>query len=125
MPERRTRSFGFALRVALAIVAMAVETLIPLVVAGDIAAVQANALPVCSAAGHASLPADDSGKHRPAGTSPICAALAAAAAMTTPAAIPLPAPLGWRLIRPPVLASAGSFRAAPLSYDARGPPLPS
>ena len=125
MPERRPRSFGFALRVALAIVAMAVETLIPLVVAGDIAAVQANALPVCSAAGQAPPTGDRHHQPNAGGTSPICAALAAAAAITTPAAIPLPAPLGWRLIRPPVLASAGSFRAAPLSYDARGPPLPS
>jgi hypothetical protein len=122
MLGRRTRSPGFALRIALSLVAMAIEALVPLVVAGDILAVEARALPICSAGGHASVPAGDSGQHRPLGASPISAALAVAAAITAPGEVPLPMPAGWQRICLPIMASAGQFRSAPSVYNARGPP---
>jgi hypothetical protein len=124
MPADRTRSLGFALRVAFAIVAMAVQTLIPLVVAGDIAAVAARDFSICAARGHPAplAPAGQHGRRGAGGTSPISAALAAAGAFTTPAQIPVPVPAGWRPIRLSLRADAAGGRAPALAFRARGPP---
>lgn len=122
----RLRSRWFGLATTIAMFAIGVQALIPFVLAGDIAAVDAGAFPICSADRSPGAPADRN--HHPdqphsGGTCPICAALAAAMAVTTPAAIALPVPLGWRKVAMVATGGVGEVRATRTAFKARAPPL--
>ncbi len=109
----------FMARAALAMFATVVQTMLPFVLAADIAAA-ANATPICH------VPSDDEQKnHRPhpANSCPICTALAATVAATAPAApaIPLPPTTVTRVAV--AVAHDTAAISVPSSYRSRAPPL--
>jgi hypothetical protein len=112
------RSSWFTARAMLAMFAIVVQALLPFVVAADIAAA-AGAPPICH------VPSGDhhkSGQPNPVNSCPICTALAAAGAITspTPPAIPVP-----RFIYAAIPVSAAQNPPdLPLatSYHSRAPP---
>lgn len=114
------RRSWFTARAALAMFAIVVQTMLPFVLAADIAAA-ADATPIC----HASTTGDEQKNHQPnpANACPICTALAATATATapTPPAIPLPQIVVTR----PAIASheTAADISLPRSYRSRAPPV--
>jgi hypothetical protein len=110
------RSSWFITRAVLATFAIAVQALIPLVVAADIAA--ANATPICGS--HADK---HGGRQNPTTACPICAALAASAAVTAPAPPALPLPrFVFAAIQPTPHQAAPDLHLA-AAYRSRAPPI--
>ncbi len=115
----RIRRHWFTASAALAMFAAVVQTMLPLVLAADIAAA-ATATPICH------VPSGDEQKNQqpgPAKSCPICTALAATVAATAPAppAIPLPRIVVARL--PLALHEIAADISVPASYRSRAPPL--
>lgn len=105
--------------------AIVVQTLIPFVVAADIAAKTASAIPICSVVHTQDLAG---GSHRPShhdggGTCPICAALAAATAITTPAPVAVPLPRQTAATVPITISETAPDIFLPPSYRSRAPPI--
>lgn len=117
---RSQRSFyWFTARAALAMFAIVVQTMLPFVLATDIAAA-ANTTPICH------VPTGDEQKNHqpnPANTCPICTALAATIAVTTPTppTISLPGIGGARL--PVAVRHEAADISVPYSYRSRAPPM--
>jgi Protein of unknown function (DUF2946) len=122
------KSRWFVLRTRIALFAIFVQALIPFVLAAEIARAEADTLPICSATNQAT----DSSNSGPAGSHhrsgglaacPICTALHASPAFTSPGIVPVPA-LGsaLSLIRRHTtqFAPEPAFAA---SYRSRAPPV--
>src|SRR6185437_3775629 len=94
----RTGRRSWYLARALALAAMVAQAAIPLLIAAEIAAAS-NATPICSAA---TAGDHKSGPQNPGHTCPICAAMAASAAVTATAspALPLPRVVATRRRKP-------------------------
>ena len=99
--------------------AMTVQILLPFVLAADIEAA-ANTVPIChvpSGGEH------KGGQPNPATSCPICAALAATAAVTTPAPPAIPPPrVAVAPLPPPTLQHAPSLLFT-TAYRSRAPPI--
>lgn len=107
------------MRAALAMFAVSVQTLLPLVLAADIAAA-ASAPPICS------VPAGgrhDPGRHDPGGACPICAALAATGAIAAPSPPTLPLPRFAGADAPAAVAQVAPAIHFTASYRSRAPPV--
>lgn len=103
---------------ALALAAMLVQAAIPLLIATEIAAAS-NAVPICSA----STAGDHKGgQQTPGHACPICAAMAASAAVTAtvPPVLPLPRTVVTRIVTAPKQNAPAFVFAAP--YRSRAPP---
>ena len=114
----RIRSQWFGVRTALALISVLAQAAIPLLIAAEIAAAS-NATPICSAA---TAGDHKSGPQNPGHTCPICAAMAASAAVTAtaPPALPPPRVVVTRIVASlPQDAPAFVFAAA---YRSRAPP---
>ena len=112
------RRSWFTARAALAMFAIVVQTMLPFVLAADIAAA-ANATPICH------VPTGDGQNHRqsPAKSCPICAALAATIAAPAPMTPPVPLPR-FLIIRVAVALHEEAADVAVLSsYRSRAPPI--
>jgi hypothetical protein len=105
-------------RAAFAAFAIVVQTLLPFVIAADIAA--AGAPPICSVPSGGS---HDNHRHEGGGTCPICAALATAATITTPEPPPLPLPRFVAAVMPIAAPQAASDPHFAASYRSRAPPI--
>jgi hypothetical protein len=99
--------------------AVVVQTMLPFVLAADIAAT-ANATPICR------VPSGDEQKNHqpnPANACPICAALAATIAAPAPLAPPIPLPHIVVARRTVALHEKAADITRPCSYRSRAPPL--
>ncbi|HEY7991316.1 MAG TPA: DUF2946 family protein [Stellaceae bacterium] len=115
----RIRSQWFGVRTALALISVLAQAAIPLLIAAEIAAAS-NAIPICSAA----TPSDRnrSNPHTPGHSCPICAAMAASAAVTATAPPVLPRPrIAIARIVTPLKQDAPAFVFA-AAYRSRAPP---
>lgn len=118
----------FALCTGVAILAILVQALIPLLLAAEIDAADAGSPPICSVADHIadgpnSGPSGDRHKSGGIGVCPICVTLHASIAVITPmaAVLPLPSQAGSIGVAPrpqrvPVALAAASYRS-------RAPPV--
>jgi hypothetical protein len=115
----RSSKSWFTASAALAMFAIVVQTMLPFVLAADIAAA-ANTAPICH------VPSGDEQKNHqptPANACPICTALAATNAAPTPLAPPIPLPQ-IVVIRPTVGRHGEPADISfPRSYRSRAPPL--
>jgi hypothetical protein len=116
---RHRQPLWFVSRAALAMFAIVVQTLLPFVIAADIAAA-AGAPPICAVP---SGDRHDNNRHDSGGTCPICAALAAAATVTTPAPPALPLPRFVVAVAPVAPSHPTPERHFSLSYRSRAPPV--
>ena len=113
----------------LAVLALTLQTFVPLLVAADIAEMTgqpyANAEHICSY-GPAADPSHGTGDHHQkpglAGGCPICTALAAAQAYTAPAPVLLTPPRGGAILTLSTTGDRIVGAVATASYDPRGPP---
>lgn len=116
---RRSSKSWFAARAALAMFAVVVQTMLPFVLAADIAAT-ANATPICH------VPSGDQEKRHqpnPANACPICTALAATIAAPAPTASPIPLPRVGVARRTVALHEKTADISLPCSYRSRAPPV--
>jgi hypothetical protein len=106
-------------RAGLAMAALALQALIPFVIAAHVAA-GADAFPIC----HSSTSDEHkSGQPNPVNSCPICIALAASVAVTLPAPPALPLPHFTVAVTPALAAHEAAEISLPTPYRSRAPPV--
>jgi hypothetical protein len=114
----------------LAFIALAVQVLVPLFIAGDFAQATTrtspdNTIVICSALGTTRIPAPQERSHHRHGLlngCPICTALAAGHVYAPPAPIPLPIPQTAPTVPFHAVSGLSGTSARSVGYDSRAPP---